>query len=131
MHRAQVLAYGIEGRLADQFRGLAQAQGWWFRPLRHTQACLNLLRQSGPAVFVLKIGRDLERELTLLERVSWLFPETAAIVIGASDDLLLAGLAWDLGAKCVMLPPSSFELLAETVQGFLPVKAKPRPGGEG
>ncbi len=127
MHQAQLLAYGVDGRMADQFRDLAQSRGWWFRPLQQVKACFNLLRRGGPAVLVLKIGRDLERELTLLERIGWLFPETATIVIGDSDDLLLAGLVWDLGASCVMLPPASFELLAETVQGFLPAKTRPLP----
>jgi hypothetical protein len=53
----------------------------------------------------LKVGNDLLEELTLLDRVSWLFPDTATVVIGDTDNPVLAGLAWDLGAALVLFPP--------------------------
>jgi hypothetical protein len=53
---------------------------------------------------VLKVGSDLAAEMTLLERVTWLFPETAVVVAGDTDNPLLAQLAWDLGATYVLLP---------------------------
>ena len=90
MHIAQLITYGVEDRWAQAIQELAKDRGLWLRPVSHLQACLNVLRKSGPAILVLKVGRDLEKELTILERVSWLFPETATIVVGESDYPMLA-----------------------------------------
>ena len=64
---------------------------------------------------ILKMGRDLERELTLLEQVRWHSPETAVLVVGDVDNLPLA----DLGARCVLFPPLPRTLLPDIVAGFM------------
>ncbi len=124
MKLAQVLVYEADGKLAEILGPLRQTRGLRLREVRQVQACLGWLRRRGPGVLVVKLGRDLERELTLLERVTWLFPDTATLVVGDSANPALAGLAWDLGARYVLFPPQPIELLPELVQGFLPQMEK-------
>jgi hypothetical protein len=121
MRHPQLLVYEGDGRLAELFRPMAQAgeHRWALRQPRRLDECLGLLRSGGPGVLLLKVGRDLERELTLLEQVAWLFPETATVVIGDSDHATLAGLAWDLGACYVLVPPPTRERLFEVVLGAM------------
>src|SRR5438105_2223442 len=106
MRCPQLLVYEGDGRLAAQLRPLAEERRWSLREPRQLAGCLGLLERGGPSVLVLKTGRDLERELTLLERVRLLCPETATVVVGDADHPGLAALAWDLGATCVLLPLS-------------------------
>jgi DNA-binding NtrC family response regulator len=122
MQHAQVVVFENDGKLAAGLSDLSAHQGFRLREVRQEKACLNLLRRAGPGVLVLKVGRDLERELRLLERATWLFPETAVIVVGDSHYPGLAALAWDLGARFVLFPPQPLELLPELVRSFLPVK---------
>ena len=68
---------------------------------------------------VIKAGRDLERELGLLERAAWLYPDVPAVLVCDGDQPELAGLAWDLGAAYVLLPPQPRERLAEIVAGLM------------
>ena len=124
MHHAQILVYEADGKLAQSLTGLAEQRGVRLRELRKVEACVGSLRRHGPGVLVLKLGRDLERELTLLERVTWLYPDTATIVVGDTSNPVLAGLAWDLGAAFALFPPQPLELLPELVDGFLPKKEK-------
>src|SRR5262245_27625225 len=98
MHQAQVLVYEMDGKLAESLRPLSAARGFRLRELRKIEACLSCLRRQGDGVLVLRLGRDLERELTLLERVLQEFPRTAAIVVGETANPALAALSWDLGA---------------------------------
>ncbi len=119
MRQAQLITYGAEGRLAEQLRELAQGQGLWLREVQHLRACRNLLRQGGPAVLVVVLGRDLVEELTLVQEIGLALPDTAIVVVGDTDYPGLAALAWDLGARCVLQPPSPVELLPEIVLRFL------------
>jgi len=59
--------------------------------------------------------------MALVEQVTWLFPETATVVVTDADNLPLVNLAWDLGARFVLHPPQVRELLAEVVSGFLEI----------
>jgi DNA-binding NtrC family response regulator len=120
MKYPQLLVYETDGKLAAGLQALCAKRGVRLRELRHAQACLRTLRRHGPGVLVLKLGRDLEKELTLLERVAWLFPDAVCIVIGDHPNPALAGLVWDLGARYVLFPPQPVELLPELVDGFLP-----------
>ena len=123
MHHAQLIAYGVEGRLAELLSELAHAASLWLREVRHFKTCLSLLRR-GAGVLVLRVGKDLDKELTLLEQVTHLFPKTKTIIVGPVDNPALAGLAWDLGAAYVLLPPQPLEAIGEIVCGFLP---EPKP----
>jgi hypothetical protein len=65
------------------------------------------------------LERSLERQMALLEQVSWLHPDAATILVADSDQAWLAGLAWDLGVSWVLLPPQTRERLAEMVASLM------------
>ena len=112
MRYPQVLIYENDGRIAELLRREGKLRHWSLREPRRPESCLRLLRRGGPSVLVLKVGRDLLQELTLLDRVSWLFPDTATVVVGDSDNPVLAGLTWDLGAAVVLfLPQPRYSLI--------------------
>src|SRR5437763_480100 len=83
-------------RRAGLLAETARSRGWALREPRQPESCLRLLGRGGPGVLVLRLGHDLVRELTLLERVSRLRPEAATVVVGDTEDPALAGLAWEL-----------------------------------
>jgi hypothetical protein len=124
MHLPQIIVYEQDGRLKLQLEALAGQRRWALREARRPETCLRLLARGGPAVLVLKAGRDLERELALLERATWLYPDAAAVLVADGDRAELAGLAWDLGAAYVLLPPQPRERLPEIVAGLMGVKAE-------
>jgi hypothetical protein len=129
VRRAQVVVYESDGRLTELLRARAAAHGWWLREVHHAGACLRLL-QKGGGVLVLRTGRDLERELTLLERVTRLVPDALTLIVGDADNPALAALAWDLGARYVLVPPQPREQLPELVEammGGLPAPAAEEP----
>ena len=119
MRYPQVLVYENDGRLAELLRRESEARRWSLREPRRQESCLRLLARGGPSVLVLKVGTDLTREFTLLERVSWLHPEAATVVAGDTENPALAGLAWDLGASFVLFPPFLRRELPEMVTRFL------------
>ena len=121
MRYPQVLVYERDGLLAALVKaGLeGRAKRWVVREPRDPASCLRLLSRRGPAVFVVKLGRDLERELTRVERVAHLHPDTAAVVVGDAEHVALAGTAGDLGSAYVLLPPMSRESLPEIVVGLM------------
>ncbi len=127
MRYPQVLIYENDGRLAELLRREAKPRQWSLREPRRLESCLRLLRRGGPSVLILKVGTDLVEELTLLERVSWLFPDTATVVIGDAENPVLAGLAWDLGATLVLFPPQPRYSLVDIVTRLLepPVCGRP------
>jgi hypothetical protein len=119
MQQSQVLTYGIEGVLAERLRELAQAQRFRLRETSQLAACQNLA-QTAPSVFILVLGRDIERELALLEAVHASLPGTPTIVVGETDNPALAGLAWDLGATYALFPPTPVDRITELVLRLLP-----------
>jgi hypothetical protein len=119
MHYPQILVYEGDGRLAALLRALAEEQRWSLREPRRMEGCLRLLSRGGPAVLVIKVGRNLETELTLVERVHGLYPDVGIVLVGDAEQAQVAGLAWDLGADCVHFPPLPRESLPEIVQGLL------------
>ena len=121
MRHPQLLIHERDGRLAALLRAAVEARGlrWPVREPRDLAGCLRLLQRGGPAVVVVRAGREVERELTLLERVAWLWPDAATVFVGDAEHAALAGVAWDLGARYVLLPPQSRELLPEVVIGLM------------
>ncbi|HEY7310966.1 MAG TPA: hypothetical protein VH643_16500 [Gemmataceae bacterium] len=65
------------------------------------------------------LERSLERQLDLLEQVSWLHPEAATVLVADGEQAWLSGLAWDLGVSWVLLPPQTRERLAEMVANLM------------
>ena len=124
MQKTQLLTYGIEGVLAERLEELAQARRIWLRATSQFAACQNLVQSSPPRIFVLRLGRDLERELALLEQVHACLPRTATIVIGEADNPVLAGLAWEMGATFAIFPPMPVEVITELIVRILD-EAKP------
>jgi DNA-binding response OmpR family regulator len=119
MRFPQVLVYENDGRIAELLRRESKAQRWSLREPRRPEACLGLLRRGGPNVVVLRVGANLHEELALLDRVNWLFPETATIVVGDIDNPVLRGLAWDLGATAVLFPPQQRYDIVDIVSRLL------------
>lgn len=127
MRYPQILVCEHDGRLAEVLRRQMEAvlwqqgdrPGWLLREPRLPQSCLRLLAQGGPAVLVIKMGRDLPRELALLDRVTEQMPDTKVVLVGDDADPVLASLAWDLGASYVLMPPQPRDLLAEVVSGLM------------
>ena len=119
MRHPQVLVYESDGRLAELLRRESKVRGWSVREPRSIDACLRLLSRGGPNALILKMGKDLVREATLLERVNWLFPDTAAFVISETEDERLAALTWDLGASLIVSPALQRYSLVDLVAGFL------------
>ena len=119
MRHPQVLVYESDGWLADVLRPLAEKNKWLLREPRQLSACLRLLDRGGPGVLVLRLGRDQERELALLEQVSWLHPDAATVLVADGEQAWLSGLAWDLGVSWVLLPPQTRDRLAEMVASLM------------
>jgi DNA-binding NtrC family response regulator len=119
MRHPQILVHDGDGRLAEQLRPLAESRRWALRQPRKMATALAYLERGGPAVLVLQLGRHLEREFTLLERITWLCPDAAVVVVADHDTARLTALAWDVGAACVLAPPLSREQLPEIVAGLM------------
>jgi hypothetical protein len=120
MRHPQVLVHERDGRLAALLRAVVEERGlrWPVREPRDLAGCLRLL-QRGPAVLVVHGGREIERELTLLERVAWLRPETATVFVGDAEHAAVAGIVWDLGVRYVFVPPQTRDLLPDVVIGLM------------
>lgn len=114
MRQAQVLVYELDGKLANVLRPVLEPQGWRLRELRNPPAVLEVLREGGE-VLVLKLGRDLYEELSLLEQVRWAYPETHIVVAAVADYPELTGFLWEIGAHFVLLPPIEPDHLWEIV----------------
>jgi DNA-binding NtrC family response regulator len=119
----QLLIFDGDQRLTSLLEPVAEAGRWRVRKPRDLAECVETLPAGGPSVLVLRLGRDLETELAMLERVHYLFPDTATVVVGEADQAALAGLAWDLGARFVLFPPLSRELLPDVVAGLMSDRA--------
>ena len=120
MHHPQIVVFERDGRLAESLAAPADTERWPLRGSRQVEACLRLLRQPGPAVLVVKVGKPPERDLALVEQVSWQLPNVPVVVVGEVEDAaVLAGLAWDVGASYALFPPLSRDLLPEVVVGLM------------
>jgi len=123
MRVAQILVYESDGKIAADLRDLSNERGACLREVRHEKACLSALRRSGAGLLILKLGRDLEREMSVLQRATQLFPEAAVVVVGEAGYPGLAALAWDLGARFVLFRQHSLDMLKDIVSHLLPTQA--------
>ena len=115
------MVYENDGRIAELLRRETKPKQWSLREPRRPDSCFRLLERGGPNVLVLKVGTDVLEELTLLERVGWLFPQTTTVVVGDTADPVLAELAWDLGATVALFPPQPRAVLIEIVGRLLSI----------
>ncbi|MHB1422365.1 MAG: hypothetical protein ACYC3I_04045 [Gemmataceae bacterium] len=120
MHYPQLLVYETDRRLAALLQRLADKNDWLLREPRQPSAVLRLMDRGGPAVLLLRLSRDLERELDMLEQVSWLYPDTATVLVADHEQRKLSGLAWDLGVRWVLPPPHTRERLEDIVFHLMP-----------
>jgi hypothetical protein len=128
MRLPQVVVFESDGRLAASLQPLAERRVWSLREPRQVDSCLRLLPAGEPCVLVVRLGRDLEREMGLLERARRAAPDTAVVLVGDVDHPGLAGLGWDLGASAVLMPGSPREALLEVVSALMGEPSLPEEG---
>jgi hypothetical protein len=120
MLHPQIVTWERDSRLADQLRSLATTERWALREPRQTGPLWRILQIGGPTVFVVKIGHSADRDLSLVDRVTWELPDIATVVVGDLESAsVLSGLAWDVGAAYALFPPLSRDLLPEIVTGLM------------
>jgi hypothetical protein len=120
MRQAQLITYGLDDKAAARLQTLVNNRGVTLRVTRQRPACVNLLRQGAVGVLLLRVGKDLEAEFTLLADATELFPDVAVIVAGDIEHARLAGLAWDLGARGVFLPANDPSRVDDAILRMLP-----------
>ena len=120
MRHAQLITYGLEDPTAEPLQKLAQDLGVALRVTRNAKSCLNLLRQGAAGVLLLRVGRHLETEFSLLAQATQQFPHVETIVWADADHPRLAGLAWDLGARAVSASGPDDEGLRDMIRRLLP-----------
>lgn len=109
----------------------------WFLRRRHQPAlCLRLLRRNLPTVLVVRLGetltdKSLERELRLLERTAWMFPDTRTVVVYDGETSALSPLIWDLGVSYSMPLVQAQDQLAEVVIGLMEAAIQVTRSGAG
>lgn len=119
MRHPQLLVYESDGRLAAALRPLAEKGRWLLREPRQPSGCLRLFDRGGPGVLILRAGRKPERELAVLEEITWLHPDAAVVLVADAEPAWLPSLAWDLGAAWVHVTPQSRERLVEIVTALM------------
>jgi hypothetical protein len=115
--------YRGDERVATLLEPVAAAGRWRIARPYDLAECLQALPRAGPGVLVVRPGRDLEGEMTLVERVARLIPAVAIVVVCEADQASLVGLARDLGAAFVHFPPMPRDLLQEVVAGLMATDA--------
>jgi hypothetical protein len=119
MRAPQIVVYETERWIAELLRGTAEVWRWPLRELRDESALVRALCQTGPSVLVFEIGGDVERDLALLSRLTWLCPEAMTVAVPNAAGAELTGLAWDLGADYVLAPPLPRDALLPVVLGLM------------
>jgi DNA-binding NtrC family response regulator len=115
MRYPQIILFEADAAIVQGLQAMAEARKWLLRQPRQAPACLTLLQVGGPAVLVLKIGRHLIRELTILDQIHESLPDVPVVVVADAEDYLLLRLAMELGASFVLMPPQSRHDLPEIV----------------
>jgi DNA-binding NtrC family response regulator len=116
MKHPQIVVFESDGLLARYLDDTAARHKWLLRESRQVPACLNLLRDGGPCALVLKVGRNLVRELGVLDEAHAALPDVPVVVVGDTEDEAIEVLAYDLGAAYVLQPPEPRQHLTELVE---------------
>jgi DNA-binding NtrC family response regulator len=116
MKHPQIAVFESDNLLARYLDQLVERRRWLLRESRQIPACVNLLLAGGPSVLVIKIGRNLIREYSLLAEVHELLPNVPILVVSDAEDTALEALAYDLGADFVLQPPEPRTRLIELVE---------------
>ncbi|HEV3235889.1 MAG TPA: hypothetical protein VGZ25_02805 [Gemmataceae bacterium] len=120
MKHPQLVIHEPDGRLAAELRELANKKHRWaLREPRQREGCLRLLQAPGPAVLIIKITRDGEPELSLLDQVGWQSPDTPIVAVCETENPSLADLIWDCGASYVFFSPYQRERLVDLVESLM------------
>jgi hypothetical protein len=119
MRAPQIVVYESDRWIAELLRGTAEVWQWPLRELRDEAALVRALWRGGPSVLVVEVGADVERDLSLLGRLTWLCPEAKTVAVSSVGSEELAGLAWDLGASYVLSPPQPRDALLPVVLGLM------------
>ena len=131
MHYPQLLVYETDRRLASMLQRLADKNDWLLREPRQPSAVLRLLERRGPGLLLLRLSSDLERELAMLEQLSWRHPDASTVLVAENEQRKLSALAWDLGVRWVLLPPHTRERLEEIVISLMAQYQPTAPTVEG
>ena len=123
MRIARLIVYESDGKLAAALRPLALERAWSLREPRRLATVLQLLERGGPNLLLIRMGRDLEREFTLLTRVRERHPEADVVLVCDNDHPRLVGLGWDLGATYVLTADQPRDRLVELVERLLQAEA--------
>jgi DNA-binding response OmpR family regulator len=118
MMHPQVLVYETDGRLAELIRQGGE-RDWTLREPRRLESCLEMLRRASPSALIVRTGMDLINEFALIERVAWLFPDTAIVAVGDSENSQLEALSWDLGAAYVLGAGQTRVLLGRVIDSLM------------
>jgi DNA-binding NarL/FixJ family response regulator len=120
MRYPQIVVFETGGKTARGLDPLIVRQHrWLLRETQQTPACLDLLRAGGPSVLVVKLGRNVVRELGFLDEVHARAPEVPVVVVADSDDTALMSLALELGASYVVQPPEPRATLVAVVESLM------------
>lgn len=121
MRYPQLLVHDADGALARALAPLAEARSprWILRRPRRLDTCARLMTRGHPAVLVLRAGRDVTREMALVDRVRDANPEAQVIVVAVAASPALAGLAWHLGAAFVFTQDPAAEELFAVAEGLM------------
>ncbi len=125
MRFPQIVVFESDGVLAANLQPLAKETRWLVREPKQVPACLDLLRESGPKVLLLRLGRHLIRELTLLDEASSTNADVPVIVVCDNDDPALLSVAMDLGASYVLMPPLTRHILPELIEKVMRAQSEP------
>jgi hypothetical protein len=119
MRYPQLIIHEPDGTVARGLRELVEKERWVLRQPKRIDSGIRLLAGGQPCVLVLRAGRDMTREMTLLERSRRLAPETPVVVITEPENVALNGLAWHLGASCVLGPKQTRDTLPGVITGLM------------
>ena len=94
-----------DGRLLAQVRPLAEARRWLLREAKTRRGRPEaLLGRDGPAVVLSGSAATWSASWAWWSGPPGCTPAAAVVVVGDSDHAVVAGLAWDLGARLVLIP---------------------------